>query len=89
MILKIPFLFQMLRSIIIQSMLQKAQPNPANKMSNPMNPGGMDMGRMRSGSANQPMVSPLNNMNPMMQALPSPGLSSVTSPTGRYVTEHL
>lgn len=67
---------------MIQSMLQKAQPNPASKMNNAMNTG-MDLGRMRSGSANQPMMSPLNNMNPMMQALPSAGLSSVSSPTGR------
>ena len=71
-------------------MLQKAQPNTGNKMNNPMNAGGsMDMGRMRSGSAGQPMVSPLNNMNPMMQALPSPGLSSVTSPTGRLISDTL
>ena len=79
---------QLQRGIMIQSMLQKAQHNPTSKVTNPMT-GGIDMGRMRSGSANQPMISPLNNMNPIMQALPSAGLSSVSSPTGRYLIIYL
>ena len=76
----------MLKSMIMQNIFQKTQPNAANKLNNPMaGGGGMDLSRMRSRPNSQPIVSPLNNMNPMMQALPNSALPSVTSPTARYV----